>query len=175
MKPHLVTNRPSWATEAVLIASAKELAMEMPASAGDKDAMIPALIDALQSNGPFFDAYHMARHLENTSRWTCNMDIVEACEAAHAIVHQHLREAEALWVRENGITAKLQIGAAVPVRTIGPDGKPLDFTGEIAKIDATYARYLVRIAALGHVQEGEGCHGQSYPFEKFDSLVTNTN
>lgn len=161
-----VPRRPTMTSETVLRATATEIAALIPDLGEDA---ISNLMDALRSEAPFFDAYKIARHLEQHHGWDCGMEVVEACETAWATAHEHMRGELATWVSDNGIKPQKGLGTAVQVTTRGPDGVLRQYDGEIVSLDPVHANYTVMIPALGHVREGAGARGLVLAFEQVDS------
>lgn len=160
--------RPTWTSPSVLKAAAAEIAALIP-DICDSDEAIGQLADALRYESPAFDAYKIARHLEQFHSWECDMSVVEACETAWPTIHEHLRKEVATWVVDCAIQPQHELGDLVRINTWGPNGKRGDFDGEIVKIDLSQAIYTVMIPELGHVREGIGCSGLLLPFEGVES------
>ncbi len=169
MTATLCPPRPAISSDTILRTVAGEIAALLPNLGEVTDETISDLVSALRHESPFFDAYKMARHLEQFHHWDCDADTVDACETAWASVLEHHRKEVSNWVAANSIRPKKSLGDKVRVLTRGPDRTQQEYEGEIARIDADQAIYSVMIPKLGHVRDGVGTHGTLFNFEQVEA------
>lgn len=163
--------RPSHRTKSILDAAAREIVSAIPNLGGDFEANISDVSQALASNAPVFDGYRIARELEQSHHWECDMAIVEELDTASAVVSQLVRNLTAEWVEKNAIRPKLRVGEATSVETYDNSNRRGRFDGEVLVIDEKHATYTIMIPALGHVREGQGTHGIIVPYEQLHDLA----
>ena len=161
--------RPTWQNETILATVAHEIVAEIPDVARDATAYID-VVKALKNHAPFWDAYLLARYLDDHFSWICNAESVEACEMARGAIAIHLGRAVATWVTAYGIQPRYKVGNSVRITTRGPDRHEHEYDGEVVGVDGAHAEYTVMIPALGHVRSGLGAHGIRVPFEQLHPL-----
>lgn len=106
------------------------------------------------------DGYEMAKSLEERFYWDSDAELVDILEGADW--HSANRSAVMAWIKDNNITAKLEVGRLVEVKT-SPRESVLR-SGEIAQIYED-GNYCVMVPELGHVREGLGTHGLVFAWE----------
>jgi hypothetical protein len=110
--------------------------------------------------------YERARDLERAG-WMPDRNMVEWLDD-NTVWDAH-REAVIEWVKTEGITASLPVGACVTVsHRMHNDGAPAQ--GVITRIDADEAKYTVRVPSWGHVPDGQiGTQGIILTFEDVET------
>jgi len=169
---HGGAKRPSLSDEAILRSVAEEIAKELHKSEVDQQSAAIDLFAALRSESPIFDAYRIARYLDQFCSWDCDETVVDACEFASGSASMKHRQATALWVTNNDIRPKKVISEAVLLNTRGNDGVTRAYSGEIVKVDEVHGQYVVMIPDLGHVRSGMGTTGVIINYEVLHPVMT---
>jgi hypothetical protein len=169
-----MSQRPNYDDEQINGAVAQDLAKLFPESIsqGAPCDLEESLRLALQEEAPEYDAYKLAQELDRSHGWNCCTQDVHVLEGAFARAHGYLCKAIALWVKQNAIVARYQIGDLVRITAPDAQRKRCEHDGEVIAVDADQATYTVMIAALGHVRKGVGTHGLIVPYEQLHALAT---
>lgn len=131
----------------------------------DLEETIADLEKALSREG-YASGYELLKCLDDMG-WIVDRaadELVEELGCADGIRREIHGEMVRKWVRWENIKPKLAIGAAATITCRGAEHR-----GEILRIDAERAEYIVCVPALGHVKEGTGTHGFVYPFEEVEA------
>lgn len=126
--------------------------------AEEKEYVLDQLADALDSSCGL-DGYQIARHLDQDHSWDeIDANLVDILDGAAGYQHRAKQKAIKEWVKVNNITCRFNIGDIVSfkVRNFGSDNKE---TGEITRINAEDATYVIYCEHRGHKREGNGSHG----------------
>jgi hypothetical protein len=155
--------RPSIGSDAIINKVAECLINDMAILDPDvshRDKLIYDVLKTLKIEHDW-DGYNLAKTLEDAFHWSCNTELVSILDNADLYRSQHHSACVREWVERNKIAPKLCVGDLCKYL----DGKTKR-VGEIVKVDAKHALYLVRFDSLGHVKSGEGTHGLLLPSEK---------
>lgn len=125
----------------------------------DRETALHELADALEWNE---DGYDVAQHLERQG-WDADDGLVDAARRLLDALYVAHDAAVKAWVETTGQQPTFKLGDRVRFEHHGRQ-RPVD--GEVTKIDAARAKYVVYCASLGHVREGVGSHGIFVDFER---------
>ena len=113
-------------------------------------------------------AYRILRNLESDG-WDVDdpylQDIAGMVDVDRHKAHKEVIKA---WVLRNGVKADLAVGQIVSFKHV--DGRKR--RGEVMRVDAETASYLVFCEDLGHVREGNGTRGFHINAEDVEALET---
>ena len=132
----------------------------------DREDVLPELADALEWND---DGYDVAKHLEGRG-WDADDGLVDAGRRLVDALEDAHDAAVKSWVTATKPAQRFAVGDAVQFTHSGRPGRPT--TGEVTRIDAARAKYVVFCASLGHVREGVGSHGTLVNFEDARPVAT---
>ncbi len=124
----------------------------------DRATALRELADALEWNE---DGYDVAQHLERQG-WDADDGLVDAARRLVDALDVAHDAAVKSWVEATGQRPTFKLGDHV--RFEHP-GRQRPVNGEVTKIDAARAKYVVFCASLGHVRQGVGSHGIYINFE----------
>lgn len=86
------------------------------------------------------DGYQLAKKLDNSAYWDCDMAMAEALDNAASYFHAEIEASEREWAERNNITPPLPVGARVAARWGGEE-----ITGTIESIASHgVAQYVIR-------------------------------
>jgi len=108
------------------------------------------------------DGYAIAKSIDDNGVLEPDSELVEILDQASSYLHTAFSELCTEWVNQNNLTGPA-IGAKVTCTKYSKEGQ-----GEIIRNDKD-GRSLVYFEALGHVKEGQGCHGI---FIYWENLIT---
>jgi len=156
-------NRPTLYDEVVARAFAEKLVQKIKpfVEGDDTNTTVQELICVLAevATDGDYEAYKMARELDDNHHWEVSADLVSTLDAAIPLAYEARDRLVEQWVKEENITPVFSVGDRVQVR-----GRA-KFSGEITKIDTRLAQYLVFCPEKGHVRSGSGTHGTFVNFE----------
>lgn len=125
--------------------------MEWLRSTGDVDSsdeyMSQLRSDIAEATDHSNDGYEMARYLERHCYWECDSALVEILDGSMSLRLAAKYSLVEQWVLNNGIIPEYSVGQRVTFRN---RGKIVD--GEITKVEAKRAQYIVFCESLGHVR-----------------------
>ena len=153
--------RPRIYDEGNLIATAKRFAKELREhfeGEGELESYERDIAKALAFTD--FDGYRIAKSLDQIG-YEVDAGVVEIFDNAFSVAREENRKRIKQWVIDSGIHPTFEVGALVKASDMG---KIVD--GEIVRIDAAQAEYVVFCESLGHVRSGSGTRGIYVPFEK---------
>jgi hypothetical protein len=178
MGPLVAPKRPDRNDDAVLEQAARTLfpdikrwLQEGGESDPDEDEVVEQLAEALKYHD---DGYEISKALEDRG-WSPDARLVDLLDNAmqREIAFQN---AVKQWVEQYQIKPTYQVGDKVRVKAraafSAKFSRPAWHDGEISKIDAAAATYVVRVESLGHIKEGtlprgsSGTYGFILPFEE---------
>lgn len=116
----------------------------------DREDVLPELASALEYNG---DGYEVAKHLDGRG-WDADVDLVDAGQRLLDALEDALDAAVKSWVSVAKPAQRFAIGDTVQFTRSG-----LTVVGQVTRVVADRAKYVVYCASLGHVREGVGAHG----------------
>lgn len=129
----------------------------------DREDVLPELAAALEYND---DGYEVAKHLEARG-WDADDELVDAGRCLLDALEDAHDAAVKSWVTTAKPAQLFVVGNAVQFTHPGRSGRAT--IGEVSRIDAARAKYVVYCASLGHVREGVGSHGILVNFEDVTS------
>ena len=132
----------------------------------DREDVLPELADALEWSE---SGYDVAQHLEHKG-WDADDGLVDAARRLIDALDVAHDAAVKAWVTATKPAQRFAVGDAVQFTHSGRPGRPT--TGEVTRIDAARAKYVVFCASLGHVREGVGSHGTLVNFEDARPVAT---
>ena len=124
----------------------------------DCETALRELADALEWNE---DGYDVAQHLERQG-WDADDGLVDAARRLVDALYVAHDEAVKAWAVATEQRPTFKLGDHV--RFEHP-GRQRPVNGEVTKIDAARAKYVVFCASIGHVRQGVGSHGIYINFE----------
>ncbi len=131
--------RPKFTGEIALraaLATADDLIRDGHVGATEREDAAEQIVNA--ALGPYADGYSLAKHLDDTCYWDCNLEIANCLDGFSSHATAELRLAEKAWAERNWIIAPLPKGSRVKLKS-----------GETGEIDGIYeygsAQFLVKI------------------------------
>jgi hypothetical protein len=161
-------NRPTLYDQDISLIVSREIAENINKNGmgGDVGEMAEDIFDVI-SGSPYADGYVLAKTLEDDHHWDgVDLSLAEELDYASSILSGYVREKTALWVKQNDIRPKRGVGDIVEIKM-----QHKKYTGEIVKIDAEQAEYVVFVEECGHVKSGQGTNGFIIKFEEIHDLA----
>jgi len=127
-------------------------------SGADEEDVRKDLRDALRHGDD--DGFTLCYNLKRDCHWDPDSELVEIMDEAGYFRNKSHDELVQQWVAEEKIVLSLPVGATVRVTTRRKFRQPEEeFDGVVTTLLPETARYVIRIPALGHVEEGIGKTG----------------
>lgn len=148
--------RPTIYDQAVIQAVAKKLSPKVVDWLGEEGTDVSRELAQAIDDALSYDAYRIARCLEESAHWEPDADLVGRLETAFIEADRAKRELVAEWVKSEGIQPAHQVGDSVKFKGA---------TYEVTKVDEQMGQYLLFSEIMGHVRTGTGTHGTYANFE----------